>query len=65
MQLQGAGKKFVGVVQPSENSFALAIVVDATCSVRAAQPSPFKTHAGQGTNEESRGQEAPAMRSQD
>ena len=28
--LQGPRKQFVGVVQPSENSFALAIVVDAT-----------------------------------
>ncbi|BDA49243.1 hypothetical protein COCOBI_13-3540 [Coccomyxa sp. Obi] len=31
----GAGKKFVGVVQPSEKSFAVAIVVDATCSITA------------------------------
>ena len=33
--MQGAGKMFVGVVQPSEKSFAVAIVVDATCSIRA------------------------------
>ena len=30
-------KQFVGVVQPSETSFAVAIVVDATCR---AQPAP-------------------------
>ncbi|KAK9918186.1 hypothetical protein WJX75_002098 [Coccomyxa subellipsoidea] len=53
-QQMGAGKKFVGVVQPSENSFALAIVVDARCSVRAAQPSPVRVFSAQGQNYEPR-----------
>lgn len=34
---QGNTKKFVGVVQPSENSFAVAIVVDASCSILSQQ----------------------------
>ncbi|CAL8464119.1 g3654 [Coccomyxa elongata] len=39
----GAGKKFVGVVQPSEKSFAVAIVVDAMCTIRAPPQHPGRS----------------------
>ncbi len=41
--MQGAGKKFVGVLQPSEKSFAVAIVVDATCNIRAPPQHPGRS----------------------
>ena len=52
--VQGTPKKFIQVVQPGENSFALAIVVDATgragdaprCPVgKEAEGSPQQPHA--------------------